>query len=90
MAFAPKAAAVSSSQRVAERVGTKVMPAKAIITRASFGPEAVKVMTKAFDDAWREIEDHFTVMLRPQSKRALSSPTPSCSTQRKTAATPKL
>jgi len=35
------------------------MAARAIITGAAFGPAARNVMTKAFDDAWLEIEDHF-------------------------------
>ena len=35
------------------------MAARAMITGAAFGPDALKTMTKAFDDAWECIEDHF-------------------------------
>ena len=35
------------------------MKARALINGAAFGPEALKVVCQAFDDAWRDIEANF-------------------------------
>jgi hypothetical protein len=35
------------------------MKARALIDGAAFGPDALKVVCQAFDDAWREIEGNF-------------------------------
>ena len=35
------------------------MKARAIIDGATFGPDALKVVCQAFDDAWRDIEANF-------------------------------
>jgi hypothetical protein len=35
------------------------MKARQLVVGAAFGPEALKVMTQAFDDAWQEIAGHF-------------------------------
>ena len=35
------------------------MKALHLIDRASFGPEALKAITQAFDEAWREIAGNF-------------------------------
>jgi hypothetical protein len=35
------------------------MKAKAMIERASYGPEALKVIGQAFDDAWADIAANF-------------------------------
>jgi hypothetical protein len=42
-----------------EGVGVCEMKARALIDGASFGPEALKAMGQAFDQAWAEIEAHF-------------------------------
>lgn len=35
------------------------MKAQALISGATYGPDALKVICKAFDDAWAHIEHHF-------------------------------
>ena len=35
------------------------MKARSLISRASYGPETLKVIGQAFDDAWSEIGRHF-------------------------------
>ena len=44
------------------------MRARAILHRSTFGPEALKVATEAFDSAWAEIAHHFDG--DPQIERA--------------------
>ena len=36
------------------------MKARKLIEGATYGPETLKVIGKAFDDAWSEIAGHFT------------------------------
>ncbi len=36
------------------------MKARELIEGATYGPETLKVICKAFDDAWSEIAGHFT------------------------------
>ena len=36
------------------------MKARQLISGAAFGPDVLKVITKAFDDAWAEIEPSIT------------------------------
>jgi hemoglobin-like flavoprotein len=36
------------------------MKARQLIEGSTFGPDALKVMGKAFDDAWSEIAPHFS------------------------------
>jgi hypothetical protein len=35
------------------------LKARKLLEGASYGPKTVKVICKAFDEAWREVEDHF-------------------------------
>jgi hypothetical protein len=35
------------------------MKAQALISGATYGPDALKVICKAFDDAWAHIQHHF-------------------------------
>ena len=46
------------------------MKARKLITSATYGPETLKVIGKAFDDAWSEIAPHFSQNgLQAQSAR---------------------
>ena len=46
------------------------MKARKLIEGATYGPETLKVIGKAFDDAWSEIGSHFTPNgLQAQSMR---------------------
>ena len=46
------------------------MKARKLIEGATYGPETLKVIGKAFDDAWSEIAGHFSRNgLRAQSAR---------------------
>jgi hypothetical protein len=49
---APKFSAVHAS-------GTTVMKARRLIDGASFGPDALKAIGEAFDEAWKTIEANF-------------------------------
>jgi hypothetical protein len=44
------------------------MRARSLISSASFGPEALKAITRAFDDAWNEVAP--TVSQRPEAVEA--------------------
>ena len=46
------------------------MKARKLIEGATYGPETLKVIGKAFDDAWSEIAGHFSLTgLQAQSAR---------------------
>ena len=51
------------------------MKARKLIEGATYGPETLKVIGKAFDDAWSEIAGHFTRNgLQAQSMRLKLAP----------------
>jgi hypothetical protein len=48
------------------------MDAHRIIEGAAFGPEVLKVVRSAFDDAWAAIEERFPASMHPEVRKALA------------------
>ena len=65
----------------------RAMKARERIDGAAFGPEALKAIGQAFDEAWLGSQAISATIHKVSRQRARSSPTRCCRLQTKTAAT---